>query len=76
MILFFNENENRTPFMDAERLFFKKGQYIFRNTNLTWVGIAMTMFGLVSSDDPSIKYFDWEFFLFSLECDLSLEINI
>ena len=62
--------------MDAERLFFKNGQYIFRNTNLTWVGIAMTMFGLVSSDDPLIKYFDWKFFLFTPECDLSLVINI
>ena len=55
---FFQENEDRTSFMDTEQAFFKKGQYICMSTNLTWIGIAMAMFGLLSADDPNIKYYD------------------
>ena len=44
--------------MEAEQALFAKSQYIFMQTNLTWFGIAMVMFGLLSADDPNIKYYD------------------
>ena len=52
---FFQANEDRAPFMEAEQALFAKSQYIFMQTNLTWFGIALVMFGLLSADDPNIK---------------------
>ena len=55
---FFQANEDRAPFREAEQALFAKSQYIFMQTNLTWFGIAMVMFGLLSADDPNIKYYE------------------
>ena len=55
---FFQENEDRALFREAEQALMAKSQYIFRQTNLNWFGIAMVMFGLLGADDPNIKYYE------------------